>query len=86
MKFEFFKDTLGTIWYRDCVKIEANSYEEAKQKMIDAVKYDDDELEIIWCEPIWETWNETTTDDNDEFSTLEIQEPETGKIIYKNGK
>ena len=85
MKFEFFKDTLGTIWYRDCVEVEADSYEEAKQKMIDAVKYDD-ELEIIWSEPIWGTWNETTIDDNDEFSTLEIQEPETGKIIYKNGK
>ena len=42
MKFEFFKDTLGTIWYRDCVEVEANSYEEAKQKMIDAVKYDDE--------------------------------------------
>ena len=85
MKFEFFKDTLGTIWYRACVEVEANSYEEAKQKMIDAVKYDD-ELEVLWVEPIWETWNETTIDDNDEFSTLEIQEPETGKIIYKNGK
>ena len=46
MKFEFFKDTLGTIWYRDCVEVEANSYEEAKQKMIDAVKYDD-ELEEV---------------------------------------
>lgn len=85
MKFEFFKDTLGTIWYRDCVEVEANSYEEAKQKMIDAIKNDED-LEVLWVEPIWGTWNETTIDDNDEFSTLEIQEPETGKIIYKNGK
>ena len=46
MKFEFFKDTLGKIWYRDCVEVEADSYEEAKQKMIDAVKYDD-KLKII---------------------------------------
>lgn len=85
MKFEFFKDTLDTIWYRDCVEIEANSYEEAKEKIIKAVKNEDD-IEALWCEPIWETWNETTVDDNDEFSTLEIQEPETGKIIYRNGK
>lgn len=85
MKFEFFKDTLGTIWYRDCVEVEADSYEEAKEKIIQAIK-NDDELETVYSEPIWETWNETTVDDNDEFSTLEIQEPETGKTIYKNGK
>ena len=85
MKFEFFKDTLGTIWYRDCVKIEANSYEEAKQKMIDAVKYDDD-LEVLWCEPILETWNEISIKENHECATLEIQNPKTAEIIYKNGK
>ena len=85
MKFKFFKDTLGTIWYRDCFSVEADSYEEAKEKVIQAIENDDD-LETVWCEPIWETWNETTIDDNDGFSTLEIQEPETGKIIYENGK
>ena len=85
MKFEFFKDTLGTIWYRDCVEVEADSYEEAKEKVIKAVE-NDDELDVVYSEPIWNTWDETTIDDNDEFSTLEIQEPETGKIIYKNGK
>ena len=85
MKFEFFKDTLGTIWYRDCVEIEADSYEEAKRKIIEAIKNDDD-LETLWCEPIWETWNETTVDDNDGFATLEIQDPETRKIIYTNGR
>lgn len=85
MKFEFFKDTLGTIWYRDCVEIEADSYEEAKEKVIKAIE-NDDELDIVYSEPIWETWNETTIDDNDTFATLEIQNPETGKIIYRNGR
>ena len=85
MKFEFFKDTLGTIWYRDCVEIEADSYEEAVQIITDAAENHDD-LETLWCEPIWETWNETTIDNNDGFATLEIQNPETRKIIYTNGR
>lgn len=85
MKYEFFKDMLGTIWYRDCVEIEADSYEEAEQKVIEAIK-NDDELKIVYSEPIWETWDETTVDDNDGFATLEIQCPEIDKIIYKNGR
>ena len=85
MKFEFFKDTLGTIWYRDCVEIEADSYEEAVQIITDAAENHDD-LETLWCGPIWKTWDETTIDNNDGFATLEIQDPETRKIIYTNGR
>jgi hypothetical protein len=85
MKYQFFKDTLGTIWYRDCVEIEADSYEEAKQKIINAVENCDD-LEIVYCEPIWETWDEITVNNNDGFATLEIQDLETGKTIYRNGR
>jgi hypothetical protein len=85
MKYEFFKDTLGTIWYRNCVEIEADSYEEAKQKLIDAVENYDD-IEVFDSEPLWETWNETSIKDNDGYATLEIQDPETAEIIYKNGK
>ena len=85
MKYEFFKDELGTIWYRDCIEIEADSYEEAKQKVIDAVENYDD-IEVFDSEPLWETWNETSIKDNDGYATLEIQDPETSKTIYKNGK
>ena len=85
MKYEFFKDTLGTIWFRDCVEIEADSYEEAKEKIIQTIE-NDEELNLIYSEPIWETWNETMVDDNDGFATLEIQDLETGKIIHKNGR
>ncbi len=85
MKYEFFKDELGTIWCRDCIEIEADSYEEAKQKVIDAVE-NDDYVKRIYSEPLWETWNETSIKDNDGHATLEIQDPETAEIIYKNGK
>ena len=85
MKYQFFKDTLGTIWYRDCVEVEADSYEEAKQKIINAVENCDD-LEIVYSEPIWETWDETIVNNNDGFATLEIQDSETEKTIYRNGR
>ena len=85
MKYGFFKDTLGTIWFRDCVEIEADSYEEAKEKIIQTIE-NDEELNLIYSEPIWETWNETMVNDNDGFATLEIQDLETGKIIHKNGR
>ncbi len=85
MKYTFFKDEFGTIWYRDCIEIEADSYDEAKQKVIDAVENYDD-LDIVYSEPIYDTWNETSIEDNDGYATLEIQDPETTKIIYKNGK
>lgn len=84
MKYEFFKDTLGTIWYRDCVEIEADSYEEAKEKVIKAVE-NDDELDVVYSEPIWGTWNELSPKDNDGQPTLEIQDSESDKIIYRNG-
>lgn len=84
MKYEFFKDTLGTIWYRDCVEIEADSYEEAKEKVIKAVE-NDDELDVVYSEPIWDTWNELSPKDNDGQPTLEIQDSESDKIIYRNG-
>lgn len=85
MKYEFFKDELGTIWYRDCFTIEADTYEEAKQKAIEMIKNDEID-DIDYSEPIWETWNPTRSDDNNGFSTVELQDTETNKIIWENGR
>lgn len=84
MKYTFFKDELGTIWYRDCFQVEAETYEEACEKAQSIISNEED-LEIEWCEPIYETWNEISLEDNDGFTTLELQD-EDGKIIYRNGK
>lgn len=84
MKYTFFKDELGTIWYRDCFQVEAETYEEACEKAQSMVENDED-LEIDWGEPIHETWCEIPCSENDGFTTLELQD-EDGKIIYRNGK
>jgi len=69
MKYEFFKDELGTIWYRDCFIVEADTYEEAKQKAIEMIKNDEID-DVDYSEPIWETWNPIRLDANDGFSTV----------------
>lgn len=86
MKYQFFKDTLCKLWYRDCIEIEADSYEEAKIKTIELVKNYEDLDYSIWTEPLFETYQEISLDDNDYFSTLELQDSETNNIIYENGK
>lgn len=85
MEYNFFKDELGTIWYRDCIKVEADSYEEAVRKITDIVKNGDD-YETIYSEPIWETWEERTVEEESGCATIEIEDPETRTIIWKNGK
>ena len=84
-KFNFFRDELGTIWYRDCFEVEAENYEEAckiAQQMVE----NDDVDNIDYSEPIWETWNPTSVSDNNGFSTTELQCVETNKVIWKNGE
>lgn len=84
MKYTFFKDELGTIWYRDCFSIEAESYEEAEQKAIEMIKNDEVE-NIDYCEPLYETWNPMFLHDNNNFSTLELSN-ESSKLIWENGE
>jgi len=85
MKYTFFKDTLGTIWYRDCFQVEAETYELACEQIKETAQNDDlDNIDIDWCEPLYETWNETYLKDNDGFSTIEFQD-EDGRLIYRNG-
>jgi len=85
MKFEFFKDELGTIWYRDCFTVEADSYEEAVQIATEMIE-EDEINDIDYSEPIWETWSPLSLKDNKGFNTLELQYAETGKKVWENGK
>ena len=86
MKYEFFRDELGTIWYRDCIEIEADSYEEAVRKVIDLEKSEDWYEHSIYTEPIYETWDPSALEEGDGYATIEIEDPETQKIVWKNGK
>jgi hypothetical protein len=88
MEYTFFKDTLGTIWYRDCFQVEAETYELACEQVKKISQNDDiddmDGIDFEWSEPLYETWNETPLKDNDGFSTVEFQDEE-GRLIYRNG-
>lgn len=86
MKYTFFRDELGTIWYRDCIEIEAESYEEAVRKTIDLEKSGDWYEHSIYTEPIYETWNPSTLGEEGGCATVEIEDPETQNIVWKNGK
>jgi hypothetical protein len=85
MKYTFFKDELGQIWYRDVFTVEAGSYEEAEEKAIAMVK-NDKVNDVDYSEPLWETWSSMTPEDNDRFSTVELQSSESYKILWENGK
>ena len=89
MKYTFFKDELGTIWYRDCIIVEADSYEEAKENIIKIINGDDidDEIEheYDYSEPLYDTWVETSLSDNLGYTTIEIEDAESNTIIYRNG-
>lgn len=85
MKYTFFKDELGTIWYRDCFNVEANSYEEACIKAKEMIQ-NDEINDIEYSEPIHETWLPIDAGTNDNFATLELTDFETNKVLWKNGE
>lgn len=85
-KFQFYQDELVLVWKRSTFEVEANSKEEAieKIKQIDFRRGDLDEVgEFKESELLFETENLLEPDENHK-STLEIEDPDTGKTIYSN--
>jgi hypothetical protein len=85
-EYTFFKDSLGTIWYRDCFTVKADSYEEAEKKAIEMAK-NDEINNVDYSEPVWETWTDILPKDNDGRSTVEVlSSDDVTQTIWKNGK
>lgn len=85
-KFMFYQDELVSVWKRSKFEVEANSKEEAieKIKQIDFKRGDLDEVgEFKESELLFETENLLEPDENHD-STLEIEDPDTGNTIYSN--
>lgn len=85
-KFQFYQDELVLVWKRSTFEVEANSKEEAieKIKQIDFERGDLDEVgEFKESEFLFETENSLEPDENYN-STLEIEDPDTGDTIYSN--
>lgn len=85
-KFTFYQDELVSVWKRSKFEIEANSKEEAieKIKQIDFKRGDlDDVGEFIESEFLFDT--ETLLEPSEEHpSTFEVEDPQTDKTIYSN--
>ena len=76
MNYKIRQSTKGTVWVDDYFEVEADSLEEAKEKVIEGM-----------CKPYnteinWESWEAMEPEDNDGMRTLELYD-EYG-LIYKN--
>ena len=85
-KFMFYQDELVSVWKRSKFEVEANSKEEAieKIKQIDFKRGDlDDVGEFIESEVLSDT--ETLLEPSEQHSsTFEIVDPQTDKNVYSN--
>ena len=84
--FDFYEDQKHTIWVRHEFRIEAESYEQALEK-IKAVENDDRSIVYdnqFWYEYLEETLEEMTPEENGGEFTCEIYSEDTNKLIYTN--
>ena len=86
-KFIFNYDQLVSVWKREKYEVEANSIEEAIEK-VKSVNLKDDELESVGeftgSEYLCDTATDLTPGEIIEGSTIEIEVDRTGKVIYSN--
>ena len=85
-KFMFYQDELVSVWKRSKFEVEANSKQEAieKIKQIDFKRGDLDDIgEFIESEVLSDT--ETLLEPSEQHSsTFEIVDPQTDKNVYSN--
>ena len=83
--FDFYRDEKQTIWVRTRFDIQAESYEEALEKIkeIEADKSESYENTHYW-EFLEETLEEITPEENKGEATLEIHSEDTDELIYTN--
>lgn len=86
-KFIFNYDQLVSVWKREKYEVEANSIEEAIEK-VKSVNLKEDDLESVGeftgSEYLCDTATDLTPGEIIEGSTIEIEVDRTGKVIYSN--
>ena len=86
-KFIFNYDQLVSVWKREKYEVEANSIEEAIEK-VKSVNLKEDDLESIGefkgLEVLHDTVVDLTPGETIEGSTIEIEVDRTDKVIYSN--
>lgn len=82
--FDFYKDEKNTVWLRLKFSIEAESYEQALEKIKEIESdprqsYDDDDWEYLY-----ETLEGIDPEDNGGEPTFEIYSEDKDKLVYTN--
>ncbi len=83
--FDFYKDEKNTIWVRHQFSIEAESYEQALEKIKEvegnpAESYEDE----MNTEYLYETLESIDPEENEGNATCEIHSEDTNELIYTN--
>lgn len=87
MKIELYKDRKVTMWERDVYLIEAESEEEAKNKLLNLIDEDlqyEESEGFVNTETLYETIEDMSPEDNGGEYTEEIISAETLKTIWRN--
>lgn len=83
-KFKFYIDRKLTTWEREFVSIEAETFEEAKTKIITTVEADDF-FPDTYIETLYDCSVYLSPRDNDYCATVEIYENDYNELIWDNG-
>lgn len=84
--FNFYEDEKVTIWNRTYFKVEAETQEEANEKVSEAIKNGDvSDFKYTTSEYIYDTVEELSVEENLGNSTIEIYS-EGNELIYENAK
>ena len=84
--FNFYEDEKVTIWNRTYFKVEAETQEEANEKVLEAIKNGDvSGFKYTISEYIYDTVEELSVEENLGNSTIEIYN-EVQELIYENAK
>ena len=84
--FNFYQDEKVTIWNRGYFTVEAETQEEANQKVLEAIKNGDiSDFQHMTSEYIYDTVEELSVDENYGNPTIEIYNT-NDKLIYHNAE
>lgn len=84
--FNFYRDQKCSVWQRAKFKVEAETYEDAVNKVLEMEESENfDEFDPVY-ELLVETICDLTPDVNEGKTTTEIYSTDTNEIIFENGE
>jgi hypothetical protein len=86
--YTFYVEKKVSLWERETHEVEAETYEEAKDKIIKMFKEDECESgeSFIETETLYDTMHHTTVEDNDGYPTAELYDEAMVLIVDNTEK